>query len=60
MANTDTFGPEKSHDAGKESEMVDFILNADGKYKGNNNVLKFSRKYQAAKLCRFMDKIIEN
>lgn len=44
----------------KESEMVDFILNADGKYEGNKNVLKFSRKYQAARLCRFMDKILEN
>ena len=43
-----------------ESEIVDFILNADGKYEGNDNVLKFSRKYQASRLCRFMDYILDH
>lgn len=43
-----------------ESKIVDFILNAGGKYKGNDNVLKFSRQYQTARLCRFMDYILEH
>lgn len=43
-----------------KNEIVDFILNAGGKYEGNDNVLKFSRQYQTARLCRFMDYILEH
>ncbi len=39
-----------------EEEIADFILNLDpDNYVGNDNVLKFSRRYQAARLCKFMD-----
>ena len=43
-----------------ESEIVDFILNVGEKYKGNDNISKFSRQYQTAKLCKFMDYILEH
>ena len=41
-----------------EHEIVNFILEAEGKYKGNQNVLKFSRRYQTNRLCIFMDYIL--
>lgn len=43
-----------------EDEIVDFILHTNSKYEGNDNVRKFSRKYQAKRLCRFMDYILKN
>ena len=42
-----------------EDEMVDFILHTNDKYMGNDKVIKFSRKYQAAMLCKFMDCILK-
>lgn len=41
-----------------EDEIEDFILYSCEKYVGNSNIMKFSRKYQAKKLCRFMDSIL--
>lgn len=41
-------------------EIVDFILHASNKYKGNDNVKKFSREFQAARLCGFMNAIIRS
>lgn len=41
-----------------ENEIVDFVLNNSRKYTGNDNVAKFSRAYQAKRLCKFMDDIL--
>ncbi len=38
-----------------ENEMVEFILHNCNRYKGNSNIMKFSREYQAKRLCKFMD-----
>lgn len=43
-----------------EKKIVDFILSAEGKYEGNKNVFKFSRKNQAFRLCRLMDQMLQN
>lgn len=43
-----------------EKKIVDFILSAEGQYKGNDNVYKFSRQHQAFRLCRFMDQMLKN
>lgn len=40
-------------------EIAGFILNGGRDYKGNGNVGKFSREYQAKRLCKFMDRILE-
>lgn len=42
-----------------EEEIVDFILYSNSRYTGNDNVVRFSREYQATKLCGFMDVILE-
>jgi len=39
-------------------QIIDFILNSEGKYKGNDNVLFFSREKQAKRYCRIMDGIL--
>lgn len=41
-----------------EAKIIDFILGSEGKYKGNDNVLSFSREKQAEKYCRIMDEIL--
>lgn len=38
--------------------IIDFILNSEGKYKGNDKVLFFSREKQAERYCRIMDGIL--
>lgn len=42
-----------------EDEIVNFILHNNQNYIGNNNIKKFTREYQAKKLCRFMDYILQ-
>ena len=39
-------------------QIIDFILNSEGKYKGNDKVLFFSREKQAERYCRIMDDIL--
>lgn len=43
-----------------ETEIIDFILQGGKKCSGNGNIAYFTRKRQAARLCRFMDKVLEN
>lgn len=43
-----------------EEKIVDFILNAEGQYRGNNNVFQFSRQHQAFRLCHLMDQILKS
>ncbi|GFI15777.1 hypothetical protein IMSAG249_01408 [Lachnospiraceae bacterium] len=42
-----------------ENEIVNFVLFNCRKYTGNSNIVKFSRKYQAKRLCKFMDYILK-
>lgn len=41
-----------------ENEILDFIRHTYSRYTGNRKISFFSRKYQAKKLCMFLDKII--
>lgn len=43
-----------------EEEIVDFILKDYKKYRGNSRIEYFTRKKQAERLCKFMDKVLEN
>lgn len=43
-----------------EAEIIDFILRGSKKSKGNQNISYFTRERQAKRLCRFMDKVLEN
>lgn len=42
-----------------EEEIEGFVLHDNIEYTGNNNVAKFSREYQAERLCRFIDKTLK-
>lgn len=42
-----------------EAEIIEFILYAGNNFKGNDKVLKFSRQYQTARLCRFLDYLLK-
>lgn len=41
-----------------ENEILDFIRHTYSRYTGNGKISCFSRKYQAKKLCMFLDKVI--
>lgn len=41
-----------------EDEIIDFILGECEQYKGNEKINYFTRKKQAERFCRFMDKIL--
>ncbi len=43
-----------------EKEIVDFILGDHRQYRGNIKIGYFTRKKQAERLCRFMDKVLKN
>lgn len=43
-----------------EEEIIDFILFEDRKCGGNEKVTFFTRKKQAQRLCKFMDRVLEN
>ena len=42
-----------------EDEIIQFILHDHNQYIGNNHIRKFSREYQAKRLCGFMDEIVK-
>lgn len=42
-----------------EEEIEGFVLRDNIEYTGNDNVTKFSREYQAERLCRFIDKTLK-
>lgn len=42
-----------------DEQIMNFILYNHAKFIGNKNILMFSREYQAAKLCRFMDYLLK-
>ena len=41
-----------------KAKIIDFILGSEGKYRGNDKVLRYSREIQAEKYCKIMDKIL--
>ena len=41
-----------------EEEIIDFILKDKFKYSGNRNIIYFSRRKQAERLCKFMDQVL--
>ncbi|MCM1237688.1 MAG: hypothetical protein NC489_47095 [Ruminococcus flavefaciens] len=41
-----------------EDEMISFIEGGCESYRGNKNIYYFTRKKQAQRLCRFMDKVL--
>lgn len=43
-----------------EDEITEFIMRSSKEYTGNGNIAYFTREKQAARLCRFMDKVLEN
>lgn len=43
-----------------EDEIMDFIVKKNKIYEGNGNIAYFTRERQAERLCRFMDKVLEN
>lgn len=40
-------------------KIIDFILDSEGRFRGNDKVLAFSREKQAEKYCKIMDSILE-
>ena len=40
------------------ARIIDFILSSEGKFRGNDKVLSFSREKQAKKYCKIMDDIL--
>lgn len=43
----------------KEGEIVDYIREEYKNYKGNRNILYFSRQKQAERLCSFFDEVLD-
>jgi glycosyltransferase involved in cell wall biosynthesis len=43
-----------------EDEIIDFIGQKNKMCKGNGNIAYFTRERQAERLCRFMNKVLEN